>query len=107
MGFPIDSAAVAMFSRTFPPSSQSHRIDSPLGCNRHVPSFVEYGEYPYVTSDVIKKALRLKRSLFRHARSEAVAADGWPTVTRNLGVLSVVDHAQYRSCGARLVGGRV
>ncbi|MBU8820865.1 hypothetical protein KL864_33920 [Mycolicibacterium goodii] len=26
----------------------------------HVPSFVEYGEYPYVTSDEIKKALRLK-----------------------------------------------
>ena len=26
----------------------------------HVPSFVEYGEYPYVTSDEIKQALRLK-----------------------------------------------
>ena len=26
------------------------------------PSFLEYGEYPYVTSDEIKKALRLKRS---------------------------------------------
>lgn len=26
----------------------------------HVPSFIEYGEYPYVTSDEIKKALRLK-----------------------------------------------
>lgn len=26
----------------------------------HVPSFVEYGEYPYVTADEIKKALRLK-----------------------------------------------
>jgi hypothetical protein len=26
----------------------------------HVPSFVEYAEYPYVTSDEIKKALRLK-----------------------------------------------
>jgi hypothetical protein len=24
------------------------------------PSFLEYGEYPYVTSDEIKKALRLK-----------------------------------------------
>lgn len=26
------------------------------------PSFLEYGEYPYVTSDEIKKALRLKKS---------------------------------------------
>ena len=26
----------------------------------HVPSFVEYGEYPYVTSDEIKQALHLK-----------------------------------------------
>ena len=26
----------------------------------HVPSFLEYGEYPYVTADEIKKALRLK-----------------------------------------------
>jgi hypothetical protein len=26
------------------------------------PSFLEYGEYPYVTADEIKKALRLKRS---------------------------------------------
>ena len=26
----------------------------------HRPSFLEYGEYPYVTSDEIKKALRLK-----------------------------------------------
>jgi hypothetical protein len=29
--------------------------------NAHdVPSFVEYGEYPYVTSDEVKKAPRLK-----------------------------------------------
>ncbi len=28
----------------------------------HCPSFLEYGEYPYVTSDEIKKALRLKES---------------------------------------------
>jgi hypothetical protein len=28
--------------------------------DHHVPSFVEYGEYPYVTADEIKKALRLK-----------------------------------------------
>ena len=26
----------------------------------HVPSFLEYGEYPYVSSDEIKRALRLK-----------------------------------------------
>ncbi len=26
----------------------------------HCPSFLEYGEYPYVTADEIKKALRLK-----------------------------------------------
>jgi hypothetical protein len=28
--------------------------------DHHVPSFLEYGEYPYVTSDEVKKALRLK-----------------------------------------------
>ena len=26
----------------------------------HYPSFLEYGEYPFVTADEIKKALRLK-----------------------------------------------
>ena len=26
------------------------------------PSFLEYGEYPYVTADEIKKALKLKRA---------------------------------------------
>jgi hypothetical protein len=29
----------------------------------HHPSFMEYGEYPYVSADEIKKALRVKRSL--------------------------------------------
>ncbi len=29
----------------------------------HVPSFLEYGEYPFVSADEIKKALRLKASL--------------------------------------------
>ncbi|KQW86329.1 hypothetical protein [Brevundimonas sp. Root1279] len=29
----------------------------------HCPSFMEYGEYPYVSADEIKKALRLKASL--------------------------------------------
>lgn len=31
--------------------------------DHHHPSFMEYGEYPYVTADEIKKALRIKRSL--------------------------------------------
>jgi len=30
--------------------------------DHHRPSFLEYGEYPYVTGDEIKKALRLKRA---------------------------------------------
>jgi hypothetical protein len=30
--------------------------------DHHVPSFLEYGEYPYVSADEIKKALRLKAS---------------------------------------------
>ncbi|MFC6067117.1 hypothetical protein [Streptomyces ochraceiscleroticus] len=29
----------------------------------HCPSFIEYGEYPYVTADEIKKALRVKSAL--------------------------------------------
>jgi len=28
----------------------------------HCPSFLEYGEYPYVSADEIKKALRLKKA---------------------------------------------
>ena len=28
--------------------------------DHHYPSFLEYGEYPYVSGDGIKKALRLK-----------------------------------------------
>ncbi len=31
--------------------------------DHHVPSFLEYGEYPYVSTDEIKKALRIKKSL--------------------------------------------
>lgn len=31
--------------------------------DHHVPSFMEYGEYPYVSGDEIKKALRLKAAL--------------------------------------------
>jgi hypothetical protein len=30
--------------------------------DHHRPSFMEYGEYPYVSADEIKKALRLKRA---------------------------------------------
>ena len=30
--------------------------------DHHCPSFLEYGEYPYVTADEIKKALRLKKA---------------------------------------------
>lgn len=29
----------------------------------HCPSFIEYGEYPYVSADEIKKALRIKGAL--------------------------------------------
>jgi hypothetical protein len=31
--------------------------------NHHHPSFLEYGEYPYVTADEVKKALRVKNAL--------------------------------------------
>jgi hypothetical protein len=31
--------------------------------NHQCPSFMEYGEYPYVTTDEIKKALRIKSAL--------------------------------------------
>jgi hypothetical protein len=31
--------------------------------DHHRPSFMEYGEYPFVTADEIKKALRVKKSL--------------------------------------------
>ena len=31
--------------------------------DHHCPSFIEYGEYPYVTADEVKKALRVKASL--------------------------------------------
>jgi hypothetical protein len=31
--------------------------------DHHRPSFLEYGEYPYVTADEIKKALRAKKAL--------------------------------------------
>ena len=40
------------------------------------PSFLEYGEYPYVSADEIKKALRLKRGVLRDARPDAVS-DRW------------------------------
>ena len=31
--------------------------------DHHCPSFLEYGEYPYVTADEVKKALRVKSAL--------------------------------------------
>jgi hypothetical protein len=31
--------------------------------DHHVPSFLEYGEYPYVSADEVKKALRVKSAL--------------------------------------------
>jgi hypothetical protein len=31
--------------------------------DHHRPSFMEYGEYPFVTADEIKKALKVKRAL--------------------------------------------
>jgi hypothetical protein len=31
--------------------------------DHHVPSFLEYGEYPYVSADEVKKALRIKDAL--------------------------------------------
>ena len=36
------------------------------------PSFLEYGEYPYVTADEVKKALQSQEFAFRYARSNAV-----------------------------------
>ena len=31
--------------------------------DHHCPSFLEYGEYPYVSADEVKKALRVKSAL--------------------------------------------
>jgi hypothetical protein len=31
--------------------------------NHQCPSFIEYGEYPYITADEIKKALKIKSAL--------------------------------------------
>jgi hypothetical protein len=31
--------------------------------DHHVPSFLEYGEYPYVSAEEVKKALRVKSAL--------------------------------------------
>ena len=36
------------------------------------PSFLEYGEYPYVTADEVKKALRVKERIVVDARPDAV-----------------------------------
>ena len=42
------------------------------------PSFLEYGEYPYVSADEIKKALRLKAAFSDDARPDAVIEAGPP-----------------------------
>ena len=49
-GFPED------WKENLPPVTMFFR-------EHQVPSFLEYGEYPYVSSDEIKKALRLKAAL--------------------------------------------
>jgi hypothetical protein len=66
--------AVALFSKTGIDTVFTNLVDFPEDWKEnpasfveyvrehHVPSFVEYGEYPYVTADEIKKALRLKDS---------------------------------------------
>jgi hypothetical protein len=64
--------AVALFSQTgittvftnlegFPEDWKTNTVAfAKFVREHHVPSFLEYGEYPYVTADEIKKALRLK-----------------------------------------------
>ncbi len=42
------------------------------------PSFLEYGEYPFVSAEEIKKALRLKAALLADARPDAVTGAGKP-----------------------------
>ena len=41
------------------------------------PSFLEYGEYPYVSADEIKKALKTQGGLLQHARPDAVTRGRW------------------------------
>jgi len=45
-----------------------HQVRREHQCN----SFMEYGEYPYASSDEIKKALKVKGSIVRDARTDAV-----------------------------------
>ena len=64
--------AVALFSQTGIDTVFTNLVDFPEDWKENpaafveyvrehqVPSFLEYGEYPYVTADEIKKALRLK-----------------------------------------------
>ena len=40
------------------------------------PSFLEYAEYPYVSADEIKKALKVKARVFDHARPNAMIGTG-------------------------------
>ena len=64
--------AVALFAKTgintifeklegFPPTGRrTCRRSSPSSAQHQRPSFLEYGEYPYVTAAEIKKALEVK-----------------------------------------------
>ncbi len=45
------------------------------------PSFLEYGEYPFVSADEIKKALQLKAVVLDHARPDAVSERCSPSTT--------------------------
>ena len=49
--------------------------------DHHRPSFMEYGEYPYVSADEVKKALKLKAAFSSHARPDAVRLQG-PTCSK-------------------------
>ena len=44
--------------------------------DHHRPSFLEYGEYPYVSADEIKKALEAQGRLLEHARPDAMIVMG-------------------------------
>ena len=55
------SRRCSRISKAFPRIGRRTRRHSSSSCaSTTCPSFLEYGEYPYVTADEIKKALRLK-----------------------------------------------
>jgi hypothetical protein len=60
------SAIVTVFEHLegFPDDWKTNPVSFVRYCRKHqVPSFLEYGEYPYVSTDEIKKALRMKAAL--------------------------------------------